>query len=108
MGTWWLEAAARGGPAMLPLINASPAFEGSADPSARGAAAGSSRVSSSKAAGSSKDVPSRNGKSAARGSASGAMMKPFASGKGKLPVAAVAAAKKAVDETMSAYALLGE
>ena len=35
MGIWWLEAASRGGPAMLPVVNVSPAFEGAPAPSAR-------------------------------------------------------------------------
>jgi len=33
LGIWWLEAAARGGPAMLPVVNSKPVFEGSPDPS---------------------------------------------------------------------------
>ena len=28
LGMWWLEAAASGGPAMLPLVNQSPKYEG--------------------------------------------------------------------------------
>ena len=32
MGIWWVEAAARGGPAMLPVVNLSPTFEGSPSP----------------------------------------------------------------------------
>ena len=31
LGIWWLEAAARGGPAMLPVVNQRPAFEDSKD-----------------------------------------------------------------------------
>lgn len=33
LGLWWLEAAARGGPAKLPLVNQSPKYEGTRDPS---------------------------------------------------------------------------
>ena len=33
LGVWWLEAAARGGPALLPIVNQQPAFEGAPDPS---------------------------------------------------------------------------
>lgn len=33
LGIWWLEAAARGGPEMLPLVNQRPVFEDSPDPS---------------------------------------------------------------------------
>lgn len=32
LGLWWLDEAASGGPAMLPLVNRSPAFEGSPEP----------------------------------------------------------------------------
>jgi hypothetical protein len=32
LGIWWLEAAVRGGPAMLPVVNQTPSFEGSAAP----------------------------------------------------------------------------
>ena len=32
LGLWWLEAAARGGPAKLPLVNQSPTYEGAPDP----------------------------------------------------------------------------
>jgi hypothetical protein len=28
LGLWWLEAAARGGPALLPVVNQKPCFEG--------------------------------------------------------------------------------
>ena len=40
LGIWWLESAARGGPAFLPLVNQTPAFEGAPDPSRGGAAGG--------------------------------------------------------------------
>ena len=40
LGIWWLESAARGGPAMLPLVNVKPAFEGSPEPSAQATRAG--------------------------------------------------------------------
>jgi len=46
LGIWWMEAAARGGPPMLPVVNAKPEFEGSRSetapnkaPAAAGAAA---------------------------------------------------------------------
>jgi len=34
LGIWWLEAAVRGGPALLPVVNCKPAFEGDQEPSA--------------------------------------------------------------------------
>ena len=34
MGLWWMDAAMRGGPAMLPIVNQYPMFEDSPDPSA--------------------------------------------------------------------------
>lgn len=57
IGIWWLEAAARGGPAMLPLVNQVPRFENSPDPAggakgkgghAAADSAASSRASSSR------------------------------------------------------------
>merc|ERR1719359_1436135 len=39
LGIWWLDAAARGGPAMLPLVNQNPLFEDSPNPSETAAAA---------------------------------------------------------------------
>jgi len=97
---------------MLPLVNASPVFEGTPDPSRVGAAAASSSRASgtSKASGSkvastkAKSVPAAG--AAGGGAASrGKQSIPFGQ---EMPIAAVVAARKAVDETMNAYAMLGE
>lgn len=104
LGIWWLEAAARGGPAMIPLVNQAPTYEGSPDPSKSAAAAAASEQRGGKA-------PAKGASSQFATAAAGATKK---SGKKKLPpppgvdMATVVAAAKAVDETMNAYAALAE
>lgn len=36
LGAWWMDAAMRGGPEILPIVNSEPLFEDSPDPSAGG------------------------------------------------------------------------
>lgn len=98
MGTWWLAAAARGGPAMIPIVNQSPVFEGAPDPSGRRAGA----------------APSSSQAGAPKGSKSAGKQKmpqPLPPGRKQadtVPAVAVAKAMKSVDDMMSAYAALGE
>lgn len=43
LGIWWLEAAARGGPARLPIVNVKPTFEGDVKAGGAGSSSASER-----------------------------------------------------------------
>lgn len=100
LGTWWLEAAERGGPAMLPLVNHAPVFEGAPDPSAARASARAARgveapgsKASSKAVGKT-DVKAGTGAGDRwKGTAAvGGAVRGAVAGTRKMPVASVLAA----------------
>jgi len=90
MGIWWLEAAARGGPARLPIVNQSPVFEDSKDRAAvqalEAAAAAAADASGASSARSSNNSSSSKGAKA--------------KGKAKLANAARAAVLDAADSVL--------